>query len=102
MMDNQKVEQAIREASQDPAWREKFMNAPAGAMERLAISFYFSTFYKDFSPTDFDEYRQLREEIEKTLDEEDLQYLIDNVGKDSAVKHYTSLLEKIKRNTDGE
>ena len=98
MVDEAKVTNAIREFCKNPQWNEVFTKAPAGAMERIAISFYFSANNKEFQPQDFDEYRALREEIEKTLDEEDLQYLIDNIGKGESVKHYKELLEKVKAN----
>lgn len=95
MIDENKVTAAIREFCKNPKWNELFRNAPGGAMERMAISFYFSENNKDFSQEDFDEYRALREEIEKTLDREDLEYLIENIGKDDSVEHYKDLLEEL-------
>ena len=65
-------------------------------MERLAISFYFSKFHDQFKPEDFQEYRDLRDEYEKSLTAEDLQYLIDNSDKETAIKHYQELLDKIQ------
>ena len=64
-------------------------------MERLAISFYFSKFHDQFKPEDFQEYRDLRDEYEKSMTAEDLQYLIDNSDKENAIKHYQELLDKI-------
>jgi len=98
MIDPNKVTQAVMEFMQNPTWKEIFMNAPGGAMERLAISFYFSKFHDDFKPEDFDEYRSLRDEYEKSMTEEDLQYLIDNSDKPAAIKHYKDLLEKLQKN----
>ena len=95
MIDQSKVAQAVREFMENPTWKEIFMNAPGGAMERLAISFYFSKFHDEFTPEDFSEYRALREEYEKSMNEEDLQYLIDNNDKPTAIKHYQELLDKI-------
>ena len=97
MIDPNKVTQAVMEFMQNPTWKEIFTNAPGGAMERLAISFYFSKFHDDFKPEDFDEYRALREEYEKSMTEEDLQYLIDNSDKDTAIKHYQELLDKLQK-----
>lgn len=97
MIDPNRVTQAVMEFMQNPTWKEIFMNAPGGAMERLAISFYFSKFHDDFKPEDFDEYRSLREEYEKSMTEEDLQYLIENSDKDTAIKHYQELLDKLQK-----
>lgn len=84
------------EFMENPVWKEIFTNAPGGAMERLAISFYFSKFHDQFKPEDFQEYRDLRDEYEKSLTEEDLNYLIENTDKEQAVKHYQDLLAKLK------
>lgn len=96
MIDPNKVTEAVSEFLKNPGWKDIFMNAPGGAMERLAISFYFSKFHDSFKPEDFQEYRELRDEYEKSMTEEDLQYLIDNSDKDTAIKHYQELLDKIK------
>ena len=96
MIDPNKVTEAVSEFLKNPQWKNIFMNAPGGAMERLAISFYFSKFHDSFQPEDFQEYRELRDEYEKSMTEEDLQYLIENSDKDTAIKHYQELLEKIK------
>lgn len=98
MIDSKKVEDAIREFCKNEKWDKIFRNAPGGAMERLAISFYFSENGKGFSKEEFDEYHTLRDEIEKTLDKEDLEYLINNIGKEEAVEHYKDLLETLEKN----
>ena len=97
MIDPNKVTEAVMEFMKNPTWKDIFTNAPGGAMERLAISFYFSKFHDSFKPEDFDEYRSLRDEYEKSMTEEDLQYLIDNSDKDTAIKHYTELLDKLRQ-----
>lgn len=97
MIDPNKVTEAVMEFTANPIWKEIFTNAPGGAMERLAISFYFSKFHDQFKPEDFQEYRDLRDEYEKSLTEEDLQYLIDNTDKEPAVKHYQELLNKLQQ-----
>ena len=95
MIDPNKVTEAVMEFMQNPTWKDIFTNAPGGAMERLAISFYFSKFHDQFKPEDFQEYRDLRDEYEKSMTAEDLQYLIDNSDKENAIKHYQELLDKI-------
>lgn len=95
MVDESKVAAAIEEFCKNEKWKTLFEKAPGGAMERLAISFYFSENGKSFSEEELAEYRSLRDEIEKTLDREDLEYLINNVGKDKSVAHYKELLEAL-------
>lgn len=95
MIDPDKITEAVMEFTANPGWREIFTNAPGGAMERLAISFYFSKFHDQFQPEDFQEYRELRDEYENSLTEEDLQYLIENNDKETAIKHYKELLSKL-------
>lgn len=96
MIDPNKVTEAVMEFMQNHTWKDIFTNAPGGAMERLAISFYFSKFHDQFKPEDFQEYRDLRDEYEKSMTAEDLQYLIDNSDKENAIKHYQELLDKIQ------
>ena len=96
MIDPNKVTEAVMEFMQNPTWKDIFTNAPGGAMERLAISFYFSKFHDQFKPEDFQEYRDLRDEYEKSMTVEDLQYLIDNSDKENAIKHYQELIDKIQ------
>ena len=96
MIDPQRVTDAVTEFMKNPTWKNIFMNAPSGAMERLAISFYFSKYHDEFKPEDFQEYRDLRDEYEKSMTEEDLTYLIENSDKPTAIKHYQELLEKIQ------
>lgn len=98
MIDESKVESAIAEFCKNEGWKKIFEAAPAGAMERMAISFYFSENNKDFTKEDFAEYRALRDEIEKTLDKEDLEYLIANIKKDGAVENYKELLKELEKN----
>lgn len=97
MIEPNKVTEAVMKFMDNPTWKGIFMNAPGGAMERLAISFYFSKFHDQFKPEDFQEYRDLRDEYEKSLTEEDLNYLIENSDKDNAKKHYQELLEKLQQ-----
>ena len=96
MIDPNRVTEAINEFMKNPTWKDIFMKAPSGAMERFAIAFYFSKFHDDFKPEDFQEYRDLRDEYEKSMTEEDLNYLIENSDKENAIKHYQELLAKIQ------
>lgn len=97
MIDPNKVTEAVMEFTANPAWKDIFTNAPGGAMERLAISFYFSKFHDQFKPEDFQEYRDLRDEYEKSLTAEDLNYLIENTDKENAKKHYQEILDKLQQ-----
>ena len=96
MIDPERVTEAVMEFMKNPTWKEIFKYAPGGAMERLAISFYFSKFHDQFKPEDFQEYRDLRDEYEKSMTEEDLNYLIENSDKPNAKKHYEELLAKLQ------
>lgn len=97
MIDPQRVTAAVMEFMENPTWKEIFTNAPGGAMERLAISFYFSKYHDEFKPEEFQEYRDLRDEYEKSLTEEDLNYLIEHTDKENAVKHYQDILAKLQQ-----
>jgi hypothetical protein len=97
MIDPNKVTKAVMEFMQNPTWKHIFTNAPGGAMERLAISFYFSKYHNEFTPEDFQEYRELRDEYEQSMNAEDLQYLLDNSESEAASKHYQELLAKIQQ-----
>lgn len=98
--DKQQVEDAIRTFTQNPFWAEKFLNAPHGASERLALSFFFSQ-NKDAPGFDLDAYRSLREHIEGGLDEADLDYLIENDSNPSAQAHFRQLKEGLRSGQGG-
>lgn len=96
MIQEQRVIQAIKKfCTEDPNFRDMFFNAPAVAKERLAIAFYFATFKDQLQPREMDEYRELREQIESTMSREDLQYMIDHIGKKESIKHYQDLLAEL-------
>lgn len=97
MIDPDKVTKAVMEFMQNPTWKHIFTNAPGGAMERMAISFYFSKYHDEFTPEDFQEYRELRDEYEQSMTAEDLQYLLDNSDSEAATKHYQQLLTKVQQ-----
>ena len=73
------------------AWRRVLFQAPAYAMERIAISMYYSVYGKQMSREEKEAYRALREEIEATLRRKDLEYLI-KVMPASKKPHYRALL----------
>lgn len=83
-------------------WNTIFRRAPAGAMQRLAIAFYYAkeliSIKDSQNQADQDllnEYRALREQVESQLTEEDLQYLVDNM--DEKKKQYYEKLLKAKQ-----
>lgn len=93
LLQNQKaaIEHFINDKNNGEAWRRILFEAPAYAMERIAISMYHSVFGKQMSKDEKEAYRALREEIESTLEREDLEYLI-KVMPEKQKLHYRSLL----------
>ena len=85
------IEHFINDKKNGEAWRRILFEAPAYAMERIAISMYHSVFGKQMSKEEKEAYRALREEIESTLEREDLEYLI-KVMPEKQKLHYRSLL----------
>ena len=85
------IEHFINDKKNGEAWRRILFEAPAYAMERIAISMYHSVFGKQMSKEEKEAYRALREEIEATLEREDLEYLI-KVMPDKQKGHYKALL----------
>lgn len=92
---NNKQAEAIQHFLNDPqygeTWKRILFEAPAYAMERIAISMYHSVFGKTMTPEEKQSYRALREEIEKSLEREDLEYLIKVMPAKQKV-HYRALL----------
>ena len=95
MVDKHKISESIRTFFEDKrngeSWRKILLNAPAFAMERIAISMYHTVYGPTMTKEDKEEYRNLREEIEATLEREDLEYLV-KVMPESKKEHYRSLL----------
>ena len=85
------IEHFIHDKVNGEAWQRILFEAPAYAMERIAISMYYSVFGKQMTKEEKEAYRALREEIEGTLEREDLEYLI-KVMPDKQKAHYKSLL----------
>lgn len=101
MVDKSKVTQAINQFFSDKrngsAWRRILFEAPAYAMERLAIAMYYTVFSKSMTREEKEEYRALREEIDATLAREDLEYLI-KVMPEGKKDHYKALLSLLPAN----
>lgn len=95
MVDKEKIKQATNVFFSDKRngekWRRILFEAPAYAMERIAISMYHSVFGPSMTQEDKDEYRALREEIDSSLQREDLEYLI-KVMPEKRKGHYRALL----------
>lgn len=94
-LDKNQIAQAISHFTSDKingeAWESILLQAPAYAMERIAISMWHSLFGKEMSDEEKKAYRALREEIEATLEREDLEYLIKVMPKKQK-EHYKGLL----------
>ena len=85
------IQHFIGDKRNGEAWKRILFEAPAYAMERIAISMYHSVFGKSMSAEEKQAYRALREEIEASLGREDLEYLI-RVMPEKQKEHYKSLL----------
>lgn len=95
MVDPEKISSAMAAFCENPQWKDIFFNAPPGAQERLAVLFYFSHNKDSFQAEDFEEYRNLREEIEASLGQEDLEYLVEVLDKPETKAHYQQLLDRL-------
>lgn len=86
------IEHFINDKKNGEAWRRILFDAPAYAMERIAISMFHSVYGKQLSDEEKQQYRDLREEIEASLEREDLEYLI-KVMPAKQKEHYRALLQ---------
>ena len=79
----------------NPHWRRIYDMAPEGAKRRLEVSFFF-TEHRGILNTDrdgrFEKYRAWREEVERRMTDEDIEYMIGLKGNTAAVKHFANLL----------
>ena len=79
----------------NPRWRRIYDMAPEGAKRRLEVSFFFSE-NRGVLNTDpngkLEKYRAWREEVERHMTDEDLEYMIGVNGNEAAVKHFANLL----------
>ena len=93
------VEAAKAEFLANPGWKRIYDSAPAGAKRRLEISFWFSHNRDAMEPEMFTVYRNWRVDVERQMTEADLEYMIANMDKKTAVEHYTSLLKGLRTST---
>ena len=85
----------------NPGWKRIYDDAPPGAKRRLEVSFWFSENLggrKD-RPDMLVKYREWREDVERTMTEEDILYMFKTMDKPAAKEHYASLLKGLKTNT---
>lgn len=95
-MDKQKITQAIDKYTlrdgKPTNWYTALYNAPAHAMERIVLSFYYATFKDDMTDAERDEYHRLRREIDLSLENEDLAYLV-RVMPEKQQEYYYKLMK---------
>lgn len=94
-------DQSQKSIAKANAWKKVLFEAPAIAMERIAISMFYAYFKKALSKEELDQYRALRGEIDKTLRREDLEYLI-KVMPQKQKKYYEALLSLLPPETAAE
>ena len=94
------LDDAKREFLANPTWKHVYDAAPTGAKRRLEVSFLFSVNHKkwDKRPDMFCTYRDWRDEVERGMTEEDLEYMIQATDKPAAIEHYKALLSNRKGN----
>ena len=88
------IEYFIDDKKSGEIWRRILFQAPAYAMERIAVLMYFSYYGSDLSAKETEEYQKLVDEIESTFEKEDLEYLI-KVMPESDKDHYRLLLRNL-------
>ena len=94
------VEAAKQVFLANPGWKRIYDDAPPGAKRRLEVSFWFSENLggrKD-RPDMLVKYREWREDVERTMTEEDILYMFKTMDKPSAKEHYASLLKGLNTN----
>ena len=80
------VEAAKQVFLANPRWKRIYDDAPSGAKRRLEVSFWFSENLggrKD-RPDMLVKYREWREDVERTMTEEDILYMFKTMDKPSA------------------
>ena len=95
------LDDAKREFLANPAWKSIYDAAPTGAKRRLEVSFLFSMNHKkwDKRPDMFCTYRDWRDEVERGMTEEDLEYMLQATDKPAAIEHYKALLSDRRGNS---
>ena len=87
------LDDAKRKFLANPAWKHVYDVAPAGAKRRLEVCFLFSVNHKkwDKRPDMFCSYRDWRDNVERGMTEEDLDYMMQATDKPDAIEHYKAL-----------
>lgn len=90
--DTKLLDDAKREFLANPTWKHIYDAAPTGAKRRLEVSFLFSVNHKAWGPDMLCKYRDWREDVERDMTEEDLEYMLQATDKPAAIEHYRALL----------
>ena len=83
----------------NPVWKGIYDDAPEGARRRLEVSFLFSVdhdSWKKEQPDWLPRYRKWREDLERVMTQEDLEYMVRVIDKPAARRHYAALLSDRK------
>ena len=95
MIDKDKITRSLNTFFNDKRngakWQDIVFDAPAFAMERIAIAMYHSVYGPTMDQAAKEEYRAMREEVDGRLRREDLEYLI-KVMPENKKGHYKALL----------
>lgn len=70
------IEQFIYDKKNGETWKRVLFQAPAYAMERLALAMYKSVYWDSLSKEEKEAYRKARASIDKSLRRKDLEYLV--------------------------
>ena len=99
-MDKKEIEAAKAVFLADSTWKEIYDRAPEGAKRRLEISFWFTVNHRKWTGNQggaaMVAYREWRTEVERTMTDEDLEYMISTTDKEAAKEHFVSLLKDRK------
>ena len=82
------------------AWRRILDLASVRARARVCVAMYYTVYKNEMSDEERVEYRKARDEVEDSLEIEDLQFLI-KVMPQSKKEHYRSLLAQRRGHDNG-
>ena len=98
--DDGQVEAAKAVFLANPGWKQVYDDAPPGAKRRLEVSFWFSENQsRRDCPDMLAAYREWREDVERSMTEEDILYMFQNMDKPTAKEHYAALLKARRTNS---
>ena len=99
--DDGQVEAAKAVFLANPGWKQVYDDAPPGAKRRLEVSFWFSEnqSVREDCPDMLAAYREWREDVERSMTEEDILYMFQNMDKPTAKEHYAALLKARRTNS---